>query len=61
MINRSSENVAQFEYLGMTVTNQNLIAEEIKRRLDSVNACHNSVQELFVFFSGVYKVKNWNV
>jgi hypothetical protein len=29
--NRCSENVAQFKYLGMTVTNQNLIKEEIKR------------------------------
>jgi hypothetical protein len=30
--NRSYENAAQFKYSGMTVTNQNLIQEEIKRR-----------------------------
>jgi hypothetical protein len=28
--NRSFENVAQFKYLRMTVTNENLIQEEIK-------------------------------
>jgi hypothetical protein len=29
----------QFKYLGTTVTNQNLIQEEIKRRLNSGNTC----------------------
>jgi hypothetical protein len=33
--NRCFENVAQFRYLGTTVTDQNLIQEEIKRRLNS--------------------------
>ena len=36
----------QFEYLGTTLTNQNSIAEEIKSRLRSGNACYNSVQNL---------------
>jgi hypothetical protein len=38
--------VAQFRYLGMTITNQNPIKEEIKRRLNAGNSCYNSVQNL---------------
>jgi hypothetical protein len=36
--NRSFQNVAQFIYLGTTITKQKLIEEEIKRRLNSGNA-----------------------
>jgi hypothetical protein len=43
---QSSENVAQFEYFGTTVTNETFIHEEIKRRLNSGNACYRSVQKL---------------
>jgi hypothetical protein len=36
--------MAQFKYLGRTVTNKNWIQEEITSRLNSSNACYNSVQ-----------------
>jgi hypothetical protein len=44
--NRSFENVSQFKYLETIVPNQNLVQEEIKRRLISGNASYYSVQKL---------------
>jgi hypothetical protein len=41
-IKRFFENVAMLKYLGMIVTNLNLIEEEIKR-LNSGNVCTHSV------------------
>jgi hypothetical protein len=44
--NRSFENVAQFKYMGRTLTNQNSIQEEIKTRMNSGNACYHSAHNL---------------
>jgi hypothetical protein len=46
MDNSTFERAEDFKYLGTTLTNQNSIAEEIKSRLRSGNACYYSVQSL---------------
>jgi len=47
--NSTFERVEEFKYLGTNLTNQNYIAEEIKSRLRSGNACYNSVQNLLSY------------
>ena len=44
--NGSIERVEEFKYLGTTLTNQNSIQKEIKRRLKLGNAFYHSVQNL---------------
>jgi hypothetical protein len=47
--NRRFENVAQSRYFETTITNQNLIQEELKRRLNSGNACYHSPTTFCLF------------
>ena len=46
IVNSTLERVEEFKCLGTTLTNQNSIAEEIKSRLRSGNACRHSVQNI---------------
>ena len=44
--NLSFEKVEKFIYPGVTVTNTNVIREEIKSRINKVNACYYSLEKI---------------
>jgi hypothetical protein len=46
IVNRSFEDVAKFKCFRTTLTDQNYMHKEIKRRLNLGNACYHSVQSL---------------
>jgi hypothetical protein len=51
------ERVKKFKSLGTTSTIQNSIQEEIKSRFKSGNACHHSVQNIFIFQFAIKNLK----
>ena len=46
--NSSFENVEEFKYLGVTVTNAKYIREEMKRRINMGHACYCSLVKNFI-------------
>jgi hypothetical protein len=49
IVGKFLNNVTQFIYLGTTATNENTSYEEYESILNSENACHHSVQNIFPF------------
>jgi UDP-galactopyranose mutase len=51
--NSPFERVEDFKHLGATLTYQNSIQEEIKRRFNSGNACYYSVKKILVYYPAI--------
>jgi hypothetical protein len=45
-VHKYFENMANFKHLGITVTNQNYLHEEIKEQVEFRYVCYNSIQNL---------------
>jgi hypothetical protein len=46
---KSFGKVTKFKYFGITITNEDCIHEEIKRKINSGNACYHFCSESYVF------------
>jgi len=55
--NNFVDSVADFKYLGTTLTNQNYVQEEVKILLKAGNACYHSAQNLLSYSSLSKNVK----
>jgi hypothetical protein len=55
--------VAQFRYLGMTVTNHSLVQEEIKKKLNISNNMNvkNKIYKITIFPVVLYGCENWSL
>ena len=52
---KSSQNVAKFRYMRMTLTSHNYLHIEIKIRLNSGTTCYHLAQILFLFSCLLFK------